>query len=358
MKLRTGTDYFDRTLENFLGGRGAWGNNVAEGAEIGIEIEVEGRGLPRNGLTGWAIHEDGSLRGESAEYVFRNPEPRAMVPTRLQLLDAKLREVNAVVNQSYRTSVHVHMNARNLLIKQIYNWIMLYVICEDILGEFAGNERIGNLFCLRAKDAQYFLEQLRQAIERDNITLLRSDNLRYSAVNPLALFNHGSLEFRALRGTTDIEVIQQWVNLLTAIKDAATNFENPIQIVQSFSERGADGFAQNIFERSQIDLFGRGWQEKLHNGVQLIQHIAYTHDWVYEGPAKKSSKKKAATLDAYTAAAADLGQLRRHVFINQAVGRAPEWAQPQPAQVQNVPDWVDDDEPLDDFLDEVNEEEL
>lgn len=271
------TDWYNRPLASYVG---AWDHAVADGREIGIEIETEGRNLPRDGITGWVIHTDGSLRGESAEYVFRQPEARGLVPTRLATLSGRIRELGSIVNDSYRTSVHVHLNARNMLLKQVYNQVLLYIIFEDVLAEIAGKDRIGNLFCLRAKDAEFFLEQLRAAMSSDNIGILNHDNLRYSAVNPRALFVHGSLEFRSFRGTTDIRLIQQWVDLLFAIKDAAVRFANPISIVQDLSTLGPEGFAASIFTRGQIASFERGWQDKVYAGVQLIQHCAYVHDWI------------------------------------------------------------------------------
>lgn len=352
------TDWYDKTLSQFIGG---WERNAANEAEIGIEIEVEGHNLPRNNLTGWVLHEDGSLRGESAEYVFRNPIARTAVPDRLRILQQGFENANSEINQSYRTSVHVHMNVRNFLIKHIYNNIMLYIIFEDILAEMAGKDRVGNLFCLRAKDAEFFLEVLRNAIVTDDLRGLSSDNLRYSAVNPAAMWRHGSLEFRSFRGTTDMILIQQWVDVLCAIRDAAQRYNNPIEIVTDLSAKGPRQFVESIFGTALMPLFGQGFEDKVYAGVQLIQHAAYAHDWSPVVQSPEAAKKRASKSYSTT-----VGNLE---FVLPPPGRnlgEGQWqiAQPQPDMPQRAPRRPNAQQvpraPIHDdaWIDNVREEEL
>ena len=56
------------------------GRDLVKG-QIGVEIEVEGEGLPV-APTGWHGKMDGSLRG-GIEYVFRQPESLATTNKRL-----------------------------------------------------------------------------------------------------------------------------------------------------------------------------------------------------------------------------------------------------------------------------------
>ncbi len=318
---------YNRTLIDYVGN---FNNRAVEGQEVGIEIEVEGRSLPANPFKGWTTHTDGSLRGESMEYVFNGPATRDDVPVRLDRFRKRLAETGAVVDQSYRTSVHVHLNAQDMVIKNIYSQILLYTVFEDILASFCGNERVGNLFCLRAKDAEYYIDRLLRSIRDDNIILLNDQNIRYSAVNSMALFVHGTLEFRSFRGTVDTDLIQEWVNLLLAIKDAATGvFENPISIVQDFSARGPDEFARMVFSREQIEKFPRGWQDNIMEGVRLIQHVAHACDW---GPTPVNKNAKAVpTYSMYTTTAQDApivvhgGAGNRLVINNPIIGDQIQW---------------------------------
>ncbi len=300
-KMKQRSSYiYEKTLLDYVGG---FGRRATDGAEVGIEIEVEGTNLPRRGLKGWAIHEDGSLRGESAEYVFAGPATRDDIDVRLAAFAKAIEGVQ--INQSYRTSFHVHVNQQDVKLKDIYTQILLYTIWEDVLGEQCGQERVGNLFALRAKDAEFYLERLLFAAQQDHLMHLNTPDLRYTAVNPMALFNHGTLEYRSMRGTTDIKLIRQWVDLLLALKDASiNNFETPLTMVQDVSTLGPDGFAKKVFTPDQISLFGKGWQDKVVEGTRLVQHIAHANPnkWAPE-PKTKEKPKAAPTYSRYATAA-------------------------------------------------------
>lgn len=290
------TYMYNKTLSEYLG---RW-DRIDPDVEVGIEIEVEGENLPREPIKGWRAVPDGSLRGESAEYVFNGPAARANVLGRLKTLETALSK--ATVNQSYRTSVHVHINQRDVLLKDIYGQILLYTIWEDVLGELCGNERVGNLFALRAKDAEFYLEQLHRAVMDDYLSHLNTQDLRYTAVNPMALFVHGTLEYRSMRGTTDTKVIQEWVEYLLAIKDAARNvFSDPKSMIQDLSLLGPDEWALKIFTKEQIERFSSGWQEKIFEGARLVQYIAFANENDWEAtPDKPVKAEKPPTYARYT----------------------------------------------------------
>lgn len=322
----TNTYYYEKTLLTYLG-RGSLRSEPKEGAEVGIEIEVEGVNLPTVAPKGWEIHPDGSLRGESNEYVFRGPAPRSEVRSRLEALNKAL--AGSTINQSYRTSVHVHVNQQDVKIKDIFSQILLFMAFEDVLTELCGKERIGNLFTLRAKDAEYYSQSILNAIREDRISVLNDQHLRYTACNPYSLFSHGTLEYRSMRGTTDIEIIQDWVNLLLSIKDASINyFVNPIQIVQDVSSLGPVDFALKIFTPEQLKLFNEGWENKLMGGIRDVQHLAHAHDWLPE-PEVKAKAKAPPTYSRYTATAADVeNNIRR--AMEQQLAQLAQQAPPPP----------------------------
>src|ERR1022692_268232 len=106
------------------------GKGNTETRLIGLEVEVEGTNLPRDIFRFWAIHDDGSLRGEdNAEYVLRNPLSREAFGDALNYLDMKFQRAETTVNAtSDRTSVHVHLNARHWTFRQAMTFWTLYVI--------------------------------------------------------------------------------------------------------------------------------------------------------------------------------------------------------------------------------------
>lgn len=250
--------------------------------EVGIEIEMEGKGLPLKIPSYWDFHREPSLRGEeAAEYVLKKPVKRASVRNFVAYLDKYLKKVGAKIDQNQRTSVHVHINTQGMVLREVYNYICLYILFEDLLGEYAGETRIGNLFCLRAKDAEYLITVLRKIFKKDLVAIVGADDHRYAAVNICALPKYNSLEFRSLRGTTDPDIITNWVNLLLALKDAAMLYKFPSEIVQDFSRMGGEELLCRVFPRllRRHLRLDRDLHEFLKPSMRLIQDLAFTVDW-------------------------------------------------------------------------------
>lgn len=273
-------EFLDMTPVQIFG-RGRAGGGDKKG-EVGIEIECEGHNLLQDPSKWWKGIADGSLRGESIEYILRAPIDRAKVLESLDLLSKELAQHGSRVDESYRTSVHVHLNAQPMKMRHVFNQICLYLILEDILVEYCGKERIGNVFCLRASDAEGMIDRIRRAIKKGEYANMGQDGMRYAAINTKALADHGSLEFRAFRGTVDPKLINQWVEILLEIKDAAMKYDNPQQICVDFSVLGPKGFVQKVFtaDNQRTILAYPNVEKRLFDGVRLAQDIAYSiPDW-------------------------------------------------------------------------------
>ncbi len=253
--------------------------NFEKGEEIGIEIECEGHNLVEELLTYWKCMKDGSLRGENQEYVLRRPVAREGVAKVLNYLNKKLEVHGSELARSDRTSVHIHINCLPLKIKQVYNFICLYLIFEELLVGYCNKSRECNLFCLRARDAEFLITMLKKACLTDNYWLLRTDQLRYAAMNVSALFKFGSLEFRALQGTVDPNIIQTWVALLLCLKDKAIEYDAPGEILYEFSRRGADGFLGDTFGELRGVITKGDVNQSMYEGARLAQDIAFARDW-------------------------------------------------------------------------------
>lgn len=252
-------------------------NNYA--GEVGIEIEVEGQNLPLAIGSYWTVTRDGSLRGESAEYVLTKPIKRDNVKPYLTYLAKQMKDTGAVLKMSTRTSVHVHVNMNNRSLVQCYTFMTLYLIFEDLLTEYAGPARRGNVFCLRASDAEAFVTELCN-YARKQLWNPDPDMFRYTALNVCAIQKFNSIEFRALRGTMEVDVIQTWVNILLALKDAAAEFDNPQEIIQGFSMGGAEGFINRVLpEHAHIFKRMDNWRDRMLENMRLAQEIAYATDW-------------------------------------------------------------------------------
>lgn len=220
--------------------------------EIGIEIEAEGKNLFSTPIQYWNAVSDGSLRAVDnhppLEYVLRSPIERKEVMLALKYLSNQLKHNKSELMMSHRCSVHVHVNIQQMPMQHLINFMSLYFILEDVLVEWSGPERKGNLFCLRAKDADWQIELLTKSIKQDAWPHAFDQEYRYSAMNCASMGNHGSLEFRSMRGNVDIEHINNWVIMLTSIKDAACSVKNPASLSRMFQSLGPRPFLMKVLD--------------------------------------------------------------------------------------------------------------
>src|SRR3990172_9397067 len=104
--------------------------------DVGVEIEVEGRNLPYTEKY-WKREADGSLRGpENAEYVLRKPATLTQLKMALKSLAIDYRASEAKVDESVRAGVHVHVNVQHMNMVEVYNFITLYLILEELLTKY------------------------------------------------------------------------------------------------------------------------------------------------------------------------------------------------------------------------------
>lgn len=252
---------------------------VKEDGEVGIEVEVEGDALPVH-VIGWNKLDDGSLRGESCEYVLKKPCTRDKVKLYTNRIGKAYKDAGSVIHNSDRTSVHIHINIQELSLTQLYNFILLFLILEEPLVNFCGKNRVNNLFCLRSLDAEGLLTVLEDCATLNTISNIRGANVRYASVNIAAVFKFGSLEFRSLNGTNDMERIQKWVEILLKLKDAAIKYPDPIAIVEQFSIKGTDLWVREIMGKHRsVITKEEGWRDVLFSSMRNIQTIAYSGDW-------------------------------------------------------------------------------
>lgn len=265
-------------------------NRRTEGS-IGIEIEVEGNNLPHVGGK-WRGEHDGSLRGEAMEYVLERPVELPEAYKALAALSHAFKENGSQIADTGRAGVHIHVNCQELNIIQLYNFITLYLIFEDSLVKWCGPDRVGNLFCLRAKDAEWLLFNLASALEDGEFRRrFSSDDLRYASMNVKALAQYGSLEFRAMRSTQDVGLIYQWAELLYCLRERAKAVENPVQLIYQVSAGGEEAFLDNYLGESSQDIkdCDPDWAQSIRDGMRRAQEIAFAGDWeaLAQGPKRK-----------------------------------------------------------------------
>lgn len=263
--------------------------------EIGLEIECEGTHLFDAPISYWQTHQDGSLRAIQGhppiEYVLRQPLSRVDVTKALTYLNKKLHEAGSKVADSTRTSVHVHFNCQTLTIKEIYQFWCVYAIFEEMLIDFSGDDRKGNLFCLSGKQAEYNVNLLEDAVRTENFNELFNENLRYTSCNFASLSKFGSLEFRSLRGTVNQDLIQTWIDILCLIKDKALAYDNPRKIVKHFLDIGPEAYISSVFgSRPSLVKIFRDRPDRhqlMWDGMRMMRDVAYAIRWEKFDPGKE-----------------------------------------------------------------------
>jgi len=244
--------------------------------DVGVEIEIEGKKLPREINKYWRVDNDGSLRGEAFEYVLAKPLTPDMCFKSLDLLHKELTAPGVVVHDTIRAGIHIHVNYQEYTAMHVLNSLVIYFIVEDLLTHICGKSREGNLFCLRSSDAEAIILDLLRL--NGDFTQLGNDNYRYAAVNLKALKTYGSLEYRAMRSTIDMDgVVKPWISLLLKIREKCTQYASPADILNDYSQRGAEEFLKFIFDDAYTYLLSdMDIRHTLTQSVWRVQMLAFS----------------------------------------------------------------------------------
>lgn len=256
---------------------------------VGIEIEVEGKGLPgvrqNRALALWTSKGDGSLRGEAVEYVLKRPIKADEVKEQLELLSKYFEKRGAYFIDSDRCGIHVHLNCIDEGYEDVLKFLVAYFCLENILTRYCGEGRDNNLFCLRASDAGALIAMLSLSIKEGSFRYVMGDNNRYSAINIGALHKFGSLEFRALKTpiknhNLDVDRIYKWVDTLVYIKEMSRGFDSPSNIIEMISLDGHANFIDNMIPYKEFKYNQEDMIFDLLAGVREVQNIAYEWEMV------------------------------------------------------------------------------
>lgn len=253
-----------------------------EDGEVGIEIEMEGKRLAHaqewgvhkyGGQWPWAYKQDGSLRGESCEWVLFKPVPRTKVNEVLNMLWEAKTETKAEFTPSRRCGVHIHMNVQQMTEQQVWNLLGTYIAFENVLVRFAGEDREGNLFCLRACDAYELIDAFAQARQRQALQPVMTDAIRYASVNITSIAKYGSVEFRSLGTPSEPQRISQWVRMLWCIRDASEEVKDLKDLLYRFSANDARELVVRVFGQRSLLRHYEGLDGMIKDGMRHLQDM-------------------------------------------------------------------------------------
>lgn len=234
---------------------------------VGVEIElehlryfgtVEKMGMQGKGL--WNVVKDGSLRDHGLEFIMSTPNGQPLkagdIIRALMQFKKGMEEYETTHGDpprcTVRTSLHIHVDVRDLEIPQLQKFILLYVVFEKILFNHADPSRYHNAYCRSIGLHQDVQERLAQVVKSSAsghglASKLEKGN-KYDAMNVLSVRQRGSMEFRLMRGTYDTKLILEWINILLALKNAA---RDETIVIDSFpedmSQRGPANLVEQVF---------------------------------------------------------------------------------------------------------------
>lgn len=228
---------------------------VAPGCLVGIEVEVENiKNWPGGDdvhdqiewQTLWNVTEDGSLRNNGREFI--------SLPMKAQHIERSLRwlfkNIDPKRDFSPRTSVHVHINARTLDVTQLKLFTFIYMIFEGALFNFVGKDRDKNIHCVPVVGSNLLANW---AVNPEYMGRQMQLNwMKYCAYNicPIIDGTRGTIEFRHMHGTDDVDKLMNWINIILCIKNYIENVPEKIIVEDILALNSTSGYvhyADSIF---------------------------------------------------------------------------------------------------------------
>lgn len=262
---------------------------------VGVEIELEEFKITDDITLDcplWDIKTDPSLRGTRAyEVTFKAPYYGSTIVGALRQMHEYIKGLKTKPDCSTRTSLHVHIDVRDLTIQQLLNMVVVYLSIEKLLYNYVAPHRRENIFCLPLYLAQDPIESLggltdlcndiSKPMENKILNSINTHVKKYSGFNLLSTFNYGSVEFRMHHGTYVSDNILRWVNILMCIKKYAQNLEDsPINFPMNVSSMGVEQFVLDIFgDKYSSLLVYEGYVLDVIEGVRLAQDVIYSKEF-------------------------------------------------------------------------------
>lgn len=259
-------------------------------ALVGVEVELEN--IPPEYLGWdmkyWSVKNDGSLRNNGAEFVFRQPLAGADIINALDELESFIKDNKINPDLSDRTSVHVHVDVRDFTADEFKTFILMYATFEKPLFNYGGADRYDNIFCVpfgASKDEVNNVSIIVSSDIEKNPDAFRigvNDSHKYSGCNIAAVQRFGSTEFRIHKGAWKKDELLPWVNILLCIREAASNPELSEEVTNRgihvyTSQSGPMEFAQSVFgEENLTRMMYEDIEHDIIDGARLAQDILFS----------------------------------------------------------------------------------
>jgi len=128
--------------------------------------------------------------------------------------------------------LHIHIDTRSLSVKEIKKLAILFCLLEDRIDYIFPSHRIENSYCksnrdILESDEAFFLNQItkcktklscgRNFFINKKLSFDTPGHSKKTKVNFASLIKYGTIEFRQMEATFDVERVKNWVKLLNLI---------------------------------------------------------------------------------------------------------------------------------------------
>lgn len=277
-------------------------DNILCGVELEIESTGNSAGYYHDHVTEfWNVTEDGSLRprGESWEFVSR-PATIGVALTEMEYFFQKFKFTDER-NYSDRTSVHVHTNVQDWTYEQLAGLSLIYPVFESVLFQYVnhykkreeqGYCRDTNLYCIPWSDCRHNRNFVQKFLNQASI--IRNWQ-KYTALNFLPIQDKGTVEWRHMHGTADMEKLTTWFNIIGAIMQYCknTSFDEVVKTIKVLNDVST---YQQFFSAVLLDTlpYDETYRRLMAEGVVNAKYSLI--NWEADKDQPKKDKKTVSTL--------------------------------------------------------------
>lgn len=213
--------------------------------------------ISTNLLAYFALKHDGSLRGDSTEFVLTGPMSGTKLYNAITAMDEASRAFGFTA--SYRTSLHVHLDMNTIDWPDDINaFALYYAIAEPFLFKFLGNNREACNYCVpwyhSSQHYELYLSGIvakygKKVEDSLKVSLQNLKAYKYSAMNFFSLGDFGTVELRAAPVNLQMAKTLQWINLIMRLKKAVLNkrYSKLDNIIESATTYGPEIFLGSVF---------------------------------------------------------------------------------------------------------------
>lgn len=244
---------------------------------VGVEIELEKVKMITNVPSSIRMTGDGSLKLDGKEFI--------TVPIRFCYLEQELGRLFGGMKPphiSSRCSIHVHLNARDFTQRELFNFLLLYLIFERSFFRFSGG-RLNNIFCTPLYSWPENLSlQLNKLLREGSVRYMSW--FKYYALNLCPIWGQGdessrigTVEFRHMAGTTNVEHIIEWINLIVSLKISAKKMGTDA-LIESLKDMNTISsyhqLAKEVFKKWAIHITDqKTFQQDVEHGVLVAKTV-------------------------------------------------------------------------------------